>query len=54
MLDGNHPLAGMALQLAVTVRGVREATEDEVERQSVDDDGPVSLLSPVSPSSHLH
>jgi FKBP-type peptidyl-prolyl cis-trans isomerase SlyD len=54
VLDGNHPLAGMALQLAVTVRGVREATEDEIERQSVDDDGPVSLLSPVPPSPHLH
>ena len=54
VLDGNHPLAGMALQLAVKVRGVREATEDEIERQSVDDEGPVSLLSPVPPSPHLH
>ena len=54
VLDGNHPLAGMALQLSVKVRGVRAASEDEVERQSVDDDGPVSLLSPVPPSTHLH
>jgi FKBP-type peptidyl-prolyl cis-trans isomerase SlyD len=54
VLDGNHPLAGIALQLAVTVRGVRAATADEIEHQSVDDEGPVSLLSPVPPSTHLH
>lgn len=35
VLDGNHPLAGMALRLHVTVRDVREATEAEVEAGSV-------------------
>ena len=35
VLDGNHPLAGMALRLALTVKDVREATEDEVEAGSV-------------------
>ena len=30
VLDGNHPLAGIALRLHLQVRGVREATEDEV------------------------
>lgn len=30
VLDGNHPLAGIALRLSVTVRSVREATEDEI------------------------
>jgi FKBP-type peptidyl-prolyl cis-trans isomerase SlyD len=35
VLDGNHPLAGVALRLHVTVRGVREATEDEVAAGSV-------------------
>ncbi len=35
VLDGNHPLAGMALRLMLTVKDVREATEDELERQSV-------------------
>ena len=30
VLDGNHPLAGMALRLHLKVRDVREATEDEV------------------------
>ncbi|MCB1974076.1 MAG: FKBP-type peptidyl-prolyl cis-trans isomerase [Nitrospirota bacterium] len=30
VLDGNHPLAGIALRLHLQVRGVREATEDEI------------------------
>ena len=33
MLDGNHPLAGMALRFALTVKEVREATEDEIEHE---------------------
>ncbi|MEY3287083.1 MAG: hypothetical protein RL500_1813 [Pseudomonadota bacterium] len=35
VLDGNHPLAGMALRLALKVRDVREATEAEVQAGSV-------------------
>lgn len=35
VLDGNHPLAGMALRLALQVRDVREATPDEIEQRSV-------------------
>ena len=31
VLDGNHPLAGIALRLALVVRDVREASEDEIE-----------------------
>jgi len=34
VLDGNHPLAGMALRLQLKVEGVREATEDEIGRGS--------------------
>lgn len=30
VLDGNHPLAGIALRLTLTVRAVREATEEEI------------------------
>lgn len=30
-VDGNHPLAGQTLSFDVTVRGVRDATEEEVE-----------------------
>ncbi len=30
VLDGNHPLAGIALRLRLKVEAVREATEDEI------------------------
>ncbi len=30
VLDGNHPLAGIALRLSLTVEGVRDATEEEI------------------------
>ena len=30
VLDGNHPLAGIALRIELKVEGVREATEDEI------------------------
>jgi FKBP-type peptidyl-prolyl cis-trans isomerase SlyD len=32
VLDGNHPLAGIALRLRLKVEGVREATEEEIGR----------------------
>ena len=32
VLDGNHPLAGIALRLKLTLRSVREASEEESER----------------------
>ena len=35
VLDGNHPLAGLALRLHVKVRDVREATAAETETGSV-------------------
>jgi FKBP-type peptidyl-prolyl cis-trans isomerase SlyD len=35
VLDGNHPLAGMALRLHLTVRDVREATAAEIEAGTV-------------------
>ena len=34
VLDGNHPLAGIALRLTMKVEDVREATEEEVGRGS--------------------
>jgi FKBP-type peptidyl-prolyl cis-trans isomerase SlyD len=34
VLDGNHPLAGIAIRLHLKVESVREATEDEVGRAS--------------------
>ena len=35
VLDGNHPLAGIALRLHIQVRSVREATEEEVGQGSL-------------------
>ena len=35
VLDGNHPLAGIALRLDLVVRDVREATEEEIEAGTV-------------------
>lgn len=35
VLDGNHPLAGMALRLDMKVQAVREATAAEIEARSV-------------------
>lgn len=37
VLDGNHPLAGMALRFACTVVSVRAATAEEIERGYADD-----------------
>lgn len=34
VLDANHPLAGIALRLHLTVHSVREATEDEIGRST--------------------
>lgn len=35
VLDGNHPLAGMALRFSLTVKEVRVATEEEIAHQHV-------------------
>jgi FKBP-type peptidyl-prolyl cis-trans isomerase SlyD len=35
VLDGNHPLAGIAIRLKITVAGVREATQEEIEAGSL-------------------
>lgn len=34
VMDGNHPLAGIAIRLKLKVEGVREATEEEIGRGS--------------------
>ena len=53
VLDGNHPLAGMALNLDVTVVAVRDATDEERESGSVGD-SPFSVLSAAPGSDRLH
>jgi FKBP-type peptidyl-prolyl cis-trans isomerase SlyD len=35
VLDGNHPLAGIALRLSMKVEDVRAATQEEIEQGSV-------------------
>ena len=53
VLDGNHPLAGMALRLDLTVRSVRPASAEEVEAQSVGE--PVfTVMNTVPAGTHLH
>lgn len=53
VLDGNHPLAGMALRLDLTVRAVRAASADELEAGSIAD--PLfSVLAATPGSSRLH
>ncbi|MBE0612363.1 MAG: peptidylprolyl isomerase [Burkholderiales bacterium] len=47
VLDGNHPLAGMALRFACTVVSVRAATAGEVERGYADDDTAGPLITVV-------
>jgi FKBP-type peptidyl-prolyl cis-trans isomerase SlyD len=55
VLDGNHPLAGRALRLHLTVRDVRAATAEEIAAGSVTDVGAslLQVLPPKNPS-HLH
>ena len=53
VLDGNHPLAGIALRLDLTVRDVREANEEEIEAGSVG--APVlGVLNSAPPGAALH
>jgi FKBP-type peptidyl-prolyl cis-trans isomerase SlyD len=53
VLDGNHPLAGIALRLDVKVRDVREATEEEIETRTVGESA-ISVLNAVPPGEQLH
>ncbi len=53
VLDGNHPLAGIALRLDLKVRDVREATEAEIEAGSVSEP-PVTVMDTAPPGSALH
>ncbi len=53
VLDSNHPLAGMALRIALQVRGVREATPEEIERRSVGHSA-MAVISDPSQGKTLH
>ena len=43
VLDGNHPLAGIALRFVATVVDVRPATQSEIENGAADDPSSVVL-----------
>lgn len=53
VLDGNHPLAGMALRLHVKVRDVREASEDEIAAGTLGTAG-ITVLNTVPPGTTTH
>lgn len=52
VLDGNHPLAGIALRLDVTVRDVRDATDEEIEAGTVSQPAFTVLSAPPGPQLH--
>jgi len=54
VLDGNHPLAGIALRLSLVVRDVREATEAEIEAGSVGSSSALGILAVAPPGQQLH
>ena len=54
VLDGNHPLAGIALRLDLIVRDVREATEEEIKAGSVGQPVFTAMNTASSGSSSLH
>ena len=53
VLDGNHPLAGMSLRLAVKVRDVREATAEEIEAGTLGAAG-ITVLNTAPPGAATH
>jgi FKBP-type peptidyl-prolyl cis-trans isomerase SlyD len=53
VLDGNHPLAGIALRLALKVIDVRVATDEENENRSVGSSA-VAVLATAPPGSRMH
>ncbi|MBU6257249.1 MAG: peptidylprolyl isomerase [Burkholderiales bacterium] len=53
VLDGNHPLAGLALRLDLQVRDVREASAEETESGTVGA-GPLTVLASPGGGATLH
>ena len=53
VLDGNHPLAGIALRISLTVKSIREATEEEIGRGTAGTG--FFRVEPMAPGNgHLH
>jgi FKBP-type peptidyl-prolyl cis-trans isomerase SlyD len=53
VLDGNHPLAGIALRLDLKVKDVRPATEAEIEAGSVGEPA-FTVLNTAPAGTHFH
>jgi FKBP-type peptidyl-prolyl cis-trans isomerase SlyD len=53
VLDANHPLAGIALRIALKVIAVRSATESELAAGSIGD-SPLAVLAHAPPDEPLH
>jgi FKBP-type peptidyl-prolyl cis-trans isomerase SlyD len=53
VLDGNHPLAGLALRLHVRVRDVREATDEEIGAGTLGSSG-ITVLDTAPPGVARH
>ena len=53
VLDGNHPLAGMALRLHLKVRDVREARDEEIEAGTLGAAG-ITVLNTAPPGTSTH
>ena len=54
VLDGNHPLAGLALRLQLRVHDVRDASDEEIEQRSVGSGDLLSVFDAASDSGPLH
>ena len=52
VLDGNHPLAGIALRLTLKVEDVRAAADEEIENRSVGNAG-ITVIGTVPPGTRL-
>lgn len=53
VLDGNHPLAGIALRLDLTVRDVREATQSEIDAGTLGE-AAIGVMTSAPAGSSLH
>ena len=54
VLDGNHPLAGLALRMRLKVLDVRDASDEEIEAGSVGQGMPFSVATGAERGSPLH
>jgi FKBP-type peptidyl-prolyl cis-trans isomerase SlyD len=54
ILDGNHPLAGMALKLRIKINEIRQATQDEVGRGTAGVGFFKVSAADAEPRGHLH